>query len=389
MSSPIPVDLGRLVTALPALPPDDFAGLLGLVGALLPPGVVPTLFLADYQETVLSALGPNGWPGAERHPVEGSLPGRSFLRQEPVPAGEGHVLWLPVTNRWRRLGVLRLQGADLDLASLAAAAKPIGSFLATVVDSASRCTDIYDRARRVEPMGLTAEMQWGLLPPPSAAAQGISVAGRLEPAYEVGGDAFDYAIGAGHLDFAVFDPLGADLRAALLAALAVGVYRNCRRSGIPLAEMGERIDAAIVDQFPESQFVTGQLCRLDLDTGVVTWTNAGHPPPLLLRDGQAHPVELGPDRPWGLRYRGSTVGEVALQPGDRMLLYTDGMIEARPDGGEVFGIDRLADLLTRDAQVAAPATELARRLIQEVQQHRGGPLLDDATVVLIEWWGRG
>ena len=385
--------LGAVVDALGVLPADDLGALvttaingIGWVGSA-------TVFLSDYREVLLIPLDAT----AQGEPdlavgVEGSLPGRAFLTQQPVSDADGRVCWVPLTNRWRRLGVLRLDvrpGAEPSGASTLHSAQRIASLLATVIDSAARCTDAFYRAKRREPISLTAEMQWELLPPMCIAGAGVTLAGRLEPAYDVGGDSFDYAINADTAHLGIFDPLGHDLRSALLASLAVGTYRHARRSQIPLPQISPMIDAAIVGQLPDGCFVTGQLCELDLQSGDFTWVNAGHPLPLLLRDRQVHPIKVGPDRPWGLRYGKVTVGRETLQPGDRVLLHTDGIAEARSTAGEPFGAERLADLLVRESLAEQAAPELLRRLLSAVVDHRSAPMVDDATAVLLEWRGPG
>ena len=84
----------------------------------------------------------------------------------------------------------------------------------------------------------------------------------------------------------------------------------------------------------------------------------------------------------------SPVLEEQLEPGDRVLLYTDGVTEARDSTGEFFGIERLVDLVTRTAG-DDPPPEAMRRLMHAVEDHNDGPMRDDATVVLIEWQGAG
>lgn len=383
--------LAAVLDALSVLPADDLGALLAIAVPGLGWAGSATVFLSDYQESMLTALDAQARGGDGLSvTVDGSLAGRAFLTQRPMADAAGLEWWIPLTNRWRRLGVLRLvvlAGQEAGAADGQGEAERMASLLATVIDSAARCTDAFYRAKRREQVSLTAEMQWELLPPMCIAGAGVTLAGRLEPAYDVGGDSFDYAINTGTAHLGIFDPLGHDLRSALLATLAVGAYRHARRSEVPLGQIGPLIDAAIVAQFPDSCFVTGQLAELDLRTGDLSWVNAGHPLPLLLRDRQVHTISTGPDRPWGLRYGQVSVGEQSLQPGDRVLFHTDGINEARSSAGESFGVDRLADLLVRESLAEHGAPELLRRILRAVVDHRSAPLLDDATAVLLEWRG--
>lgn len=381
------LDAAGLVAALLALPPDDVAGLLDLAARCLPHPATLDLLMADYPETTLTRVGPHPPAAAEGDQrlvtVEGTPAGRAYRCQEPTVDERG-AAWLPVTHRGRRLGVLELRADGLP-PGLVTAGLTLAELLASVVESAARRTDAFHTARRRSRMTLTAEMQWELLPPPTVVADGLVVTGKLEPAYDVGGDAFDHAVTGRTAHVAVFDPVGHDLRSTLLATLAVGVLRHGRRSGASLAEIGTRIDAAVIDQFAASYFVTGVLCEIDLDLGDVTWLNAGHPPPLLLRDGTVTEVRLARNLPWGLHPRSELLSRTTLEPGDRLLLFTDGVTDARSPDGEAFGRERLAALLTAHLPSALPGAELLRLLVQEVGAHRSGPLADDATAVLVEW----
>jgi serine phosphatase RsbU (regulator of sigma subunit) len=385
----IGIDVGTLLRRLPELAADDLGGMLALACSSVAYPLQAKVFLSDYQERVLVELGSDSRRREPPISVLGSVAGRAFVGQAPVPSSDGAVLWVPLTNRWWRLGVLRLEYASEMAARVMDDALALAGLVATVLESASRCTDAYHKAKREEGMALTADMQWDLLPPRAVAGVGVTMAGRLEPAYDVGGDAFDYAINGNTAHVAIFDPVGHDLRSATLCATAVGAYRHGRRSGYDLAETGRRIDASLRSHFPLGSFVTGQLFELDLATGELTWTNAGHPLPLLLRDGRAHPVSLRPDRPWGLGPAPVTIGGIGLQPADRLMVITDGLLEARSPNGDAFGLDRLIDMLTREAIHPGSPAEVLRRVLDAAMDHRGAPLQDDATAVLLEWQGNG
>jgi hypothetical protein len=100
-------------------------------------------------------------------------------------------------------------------------------------------------------MSLPAGMQWDLLPPLSARTAGALIAGALEPAYDIAGDAFDYAINGTDLHLAIFDGLGHGLGSTLLTGLAVGAYRHARRDGAPVAGMHAAIDAALAGHYDD------------------------------------------------------------------------------------------------------------------------------------------
>jgi serine phosphatase RsbU (regulator of sigma subunit) len=222
------------------------------------------------------------------------------------------------------------------------------------------------------------------------ATRGLVVAGSLEPCYTIGGDSFDYAINDLTAHLAVFDAMGHGLAAAGTAALTVSAYRNARRQLLDLPGTYAAVDETLRAEFGGERFATGLLARLDLRDGRLRWINAGHPPPLLLRGGKLVKVlELRPTTPLGVPF-GQTppaLGDEPLEPGDRVLLYTDGVVEARTASGEFFTADRLAEFLEREAADGAPTPEILRRLRHAILSHQKGRLQDDATALLVEWRG--
>ena len=322
--------------------------------------------------------------------LEGTLPGRAF-RMSEVVAGttNGARLWVPLLDGTERLGVLQLEVADeADLEALRRPALPLASVLAELVVSKSQYTDSYEKTRRAAPMGVPAELLWRQLPPTTFATPRFVISAQLEPWYEVGGDAFDYSLDGDTLHLAVFDGMGHGLGATLLASVALAAYRNARRGGQPLLATAEVVDRVLADQFGDDSFVTAVLGRLDLVTGTLSLLCAAHPAPLLVRDGRSvGEVSVDPGLPLGFGMRTDRVVDVSLQPGDRLLLFSDGVVEARSREGEFFGLDRLLDLVTRQESTRQPAPETLRRLINAVLEHQQDMLQDDATVLLLEWAG--
>jgi len=130
------------------------------------------------------------------------------------------------------------------------------------------------------------------------------------------------------------------------------------------------------------------LARLDTTSGLLELTNAGHPAPLLLRDRRVvGEIESQRCTPFGVASRCVQVAEVALEPGDAVIFYTDGMVEGRTRDGEEFGVTRLGDLLEREASSGRPPEEMLRRLVRSVLDHQDGALRDDATIVVLQWDG--
>ncbi|MFD0527135.1 PP2C family protein-serine/threonine phosphatase [Kitasatospora arboriphila] len=169
--------------------------------------------------------------------------------------------------------------------------------------------------------------------------------------------------------------------------------RSTRRAGGGLADIAEAVDGALTRWIPD-RLLTAVFADLDTGTGRLSWVNFGHPPPLLIRRQHVVPgaLERPAQLPLGLGSgypRGpATVHHAQLEPGDRILVHTDGVTEARSAAGDLFGEERLVDLVVRSAACREPP-EALRRLILALLEHRDHRLVDDATIVLVEWHPRG
>ena len=145
------------------------------------------------------------------------------------------------------------------------------------------------------------------------------------------------------------------------------------------------MDRVVADAVGDLGFATALLVAVDLaDPRRSSMVNAGHPPPFLLR-GRAAPRRLSPEvaLPLGLSWPNHLVAQpLPLAPGDRLALFSDGVVEARSESGEPFGEDRLRGRL-EELRDLSPR-EAARRTIASVREHRGAELTDDATLMLID-----
>jgi serine phosphatase RsbU (regulator of sigma subunit) len=376
--------------AHPGSVPDIIARLASELGAS---DVV--VYLVDFAQRTLEPL-PDRRSHAElpaSEEVTTTMAGRCFTTNAAVcvERPEGFRVWVPVVEASDRTGVLglTLPAAPDDVIS---ACIDLGVLAGYLIATHARLTDVYNLHRRRRSLTLAASMQWDLLPPMVLKTAQLQVAGLVEPAYDVGGDCFDYALNGATLDFAIFDPVGHHLRSALLAALTVGSYRHDRREGQTLEQIHLHLDEVVRAQFPGA-FVTGQLARLSVETGELRWMNSGHPLPLLVRAGRVvGELDCPPMLPWGLGAvsgvkREAAVATAALEPGDSVLFHTDGITEAHLPGGEQFGVEKLVDLLGQNASDGQEPEETVRRLVQAVLDHQEGNLGDDATLVLVQWSG--
>jgi serine phosphatase RsbU (regulator of sigma subunit) len=378
--------LGRLLEASHELAPDALVAAVTRTGRALDAEDV-AIYLVDYEQTLLVPL-PDG---TDRAPLEidTTLAGRAFaaVAVQEAETGSGQRLWLPLLDGAERLGVLGLTLPRVN-DPLRKRCRWLASLTAELLVSKTQYTDSYSVVRRRQRMGLPAELQWQLLPPLTLVTPRVAIAGLLEPAYEVAGDAFDYAVNGDTAHLAVIDPVGHDLTASILAAVTVGSYRHSRRAGLDLKATHAAMDQAIAGQFGGERFVTGQLAQLDCVTGLLQWVNAGHPLPLLLRRAKVvDTLACHPVAPMGVDLGQPEIATAALEPADRVLFYTDGVTEGRNLAGEPFGEARLADLLVRATLAGQPAAETMRRLAHAILAHQGRAPRDDATMVFLEWPG--
>ncbi|MFE1876663.1 PP2C family protein-serine/threonine phosphatase [Streptomyces sp. NPDC059496] len=382
--------LGLLLDRAPHLPPQLIAPLIaeevGRVG-----GRDVSILLQDYAQELLVPL-----PGRKLHvsqpqPVIDSPAGRAFLRGKAVeePQAHGGVrMYLPLLDGSDTVGVMVLTLDDVgedDRRLL----RRLAGLVADLLVTKNAYTDQFFLARRREPMSVSAEIQWGLLPPLTMTVPQVAVAGMLEPAYRVAGDSFDYALNDNILHVAVIDAMGHGLNAAAMATIAIGAYRHARRVFVSLAEKYTYMDDAITRQFGPDHFVTAQLMHLNITTGELELVNAGHPAPLLIRDGKVlQQLDSATTLPVGFGGEEPRIREHTLQQGDRVLCYTDGIIEEHVTGGEQFGEERLIRCVNRLGENPSQGMRAdLRRLSHTLKSERGGHTSDDATLFMIEWRG--
>ena len=385
-------DFGATLRALHELAPTDVPDSLARVAGQM--GIDDmTAYLIDFEQSMLVPVPDRRVPVDSPIGVatDGTQEGQAFLERQLVESrrddGTTRVC-VPIIEGSDCTGVLAFTvGHPLD-ESAHRRCEELGMLVGAAIAIAARYTDLFNLIRRRRAMSLPASIQWDLLPPLRLTTPEASSNGVLEPAYDVGGDCFDHSVNGYSVDVAIMDAMGHGLGSSILSSLAVESYRHDRREGQPLAVIHERLDQVLAENFGGERFVTGQLATLDVQSGHLTWTNAGHPRPLHVQADQVvATLSCRPSWPWGLGGRLQEEATERLQPGDSVVFYTDGVVEGRAPTGEAFGMDRFVDLIERASAAREPSDVILRTAINgvlEFQQHR---LRDDATIVWLTWKG--
>jgi len=300
-----------------------------------------------------------------------------------VTTGDGCTVLAPVTERGEVIGLLELRLGAVPAPQTLDEIARTAHALAFVVIANRRHTDLFEWGQRTTPFTLSAEIQRRLLPAAFTCEGGaFTLSGWLEPAASIGGDTFDYSVARDTLHFSITDAMGHGVASALTATLGVASLRNSRRIGHSLSDQVDTASAAVAEHAPtRGAFITAVLGRVDLNTGVCDVMNAGHVPPLLVRDGEPQELDLPRNFPLGM-FPGSPchAGQVVLRRGDRLVIVTDGMRER-----SAAALDLPATLRSL---TALHPREAARSLADAVLAVAGPSLADDATLLIIDWHGR-
>lgn len=291
----------------------------------------------------------------------------------------GARLYVPVTARGEAIGVLDLRLAQSPSPVVVKEVNATAHALAYIVVTNRRYTDLFEWGQRLGPISLAAEIQRRLIPGSHTCEAGwFTVAGWLEPSVQVAGDTFDYSFDESSLTLSMTDAMGHSINSALLATTAVAALRNARQASHDLSLRADIANGALFEHSSSEQFVTGLLIDIPLNGSCATFINAGHPAPILVRNGEANVVPVTTDLPFGMfagsRYR---LQALDLEVGDRLILLTDGLLERNVEQFDIMeAIVNLRELHPR---------EVVRQLCAEVTAASGGQLQDDATVLCFDW----
>ena len=226
------------------------------------------------------------------------------------------------------------------------------------------------------------EIQEALLPRDLPAINGIDIAVTWKPARTVSGDYFDVIkFSDRHTAICVADVAGKGMPAALMMSNMQAVLKSFASDVAAPADLCARVNSIMCHNIVAHRFISCFYALLDATTRTLSFTNAGHCPPLLIRDGHCIRLKEGgpvlgifPDRMYSQE-------QIELKSGDCLALYTDGVTEARDHAGREFGEERLEELLVLGNRLHA--TELRDRVISAVKEFSGDRAEDDATLMVL------
>ncbi|MEK7727517.1 MAG: PP2C family protein-serine/threonine phosphatase [candidate division KSB1 bacterium] len=227
-------------------------------------------------------------------------------------------------------------------------------------------------------------VQRALMPKTSPIVPGWELWLTTIPANEVGGDLVDYLeLGPSRFGVALGDVAGKGLKAALLMVKLQATLRALAADYDSLADLGKKLNAILRrDSLPES-FVSLVYLELQSNSGEVRWLNAGHMPPLILRNHKLTELPQGAAALGVLAEPAFVEQQKELQHGEVLVLYSDGLIEARNEAGEFFGEQRLANFLP--ILNGLTSTEIGVRLLSEVERFVGQARAhDDLSLVVLK-----
>jgi len=244
--------------------------------------------------------------------------------------------------------------------------------------------EVADRLSLKNDLEIAREIQKAMLPPGRFRAPGADVAGFSRPANTVGGDFYEILpLGDGRLVTAVGDVAGKGSPASLLMALLLAMMRTLTDERLEPAALISRLNVQVCRQSPGNRFITLFYSVLDLASGELTYVNAGHTPPLLLRAGGAIERLQDGGVALGMFDRSQfEMGRVMLEPGDLLAIYSDGITEAENPNGLPFDEQGLETVLTAERRNNVAATCAA--VVRAVERHTADTrLADDLTLLLL------
>jgi len=294
-------------------------------------------------------------------------------------------------ERDKRIGVLyldRRQKGTLLSSSTRAALETLATEAAVAIENARLYRETMEKAKMEQEMRIAAEIQQALLPKMARAGTFFSAAAASIPCRSIGGDFYDYVdLPHGAMGFALGDVAGKGPPAALLSAMMQGIFAAQAASSDSPSQTIGRVNLALYRRGIESRFVTLMYGAMKPD-GRLTYCNAGHNPPLIISPGDSaqkvRRLECG--GPIVGLFDAATFDEetVTLQPGDWLIVFSDGVSEAMSASGDEYGENRIVTVVERNK--ALEPRQLLEALFADVREFtRGAAQSDDITAMVLRY----
>ena len=366
---------GRLITQLDSCRPEQLGQLAAEVIIDLGMAQTVSIWLIDHGFAQLTDLVEAQNPV----PIVGSVVGRVAIREAAVVHDDRG--YLPLAHRGEVVGVIEVWPADSATVSQLG---PMAVAISNALLATGLVSDVIERTRGATNLSLPATIQHWNLPFTSYADAEVELGSRLEPAYDIAGDVIDYAANPEGIHLAIFDAVGHGLRATTLSTWALSTYRLMRRKGAALADIVGAIDGVIATNAESNEFVTGIMLLLKPGEGIVEIANAGHPPPLLIRDGAAHFMDGATIQvPMGLGVDSPMTHTLPSQPRDVIFLYSDGVVQARNADLAMWGEETFSQMALARASEGLSPSDICRRILSAVITWSNGSLADDASLLAL------
>jgi sigma-B regulation protein RsbU (phosphoserine phosphatase) len=303
---------------------------------------------------------------------------------------------VPVNARERLTGVLAL-GPRAEGQTYSPEEKllllTVAGQLALVIENSKLLERMVEEERLRRELAMAAEVQRRLFPEGPPPSEAVELAGYCQPARKVGGDYYDFFdFGGGQTGLVVADVAGKGISAALLMSTLQASLRACVADGRPggspdgeLSELVSTLNRLLCRSTGPASYVTFFYAQFDAGARSLGYVNAGHNPPLLLREGGVPDEKLDLGGPVLGIFEGCAYeqGAVPLQPGDLFVGYTDGVVEALDARGEEFGERRLRDCVASLSNLTAE--EICERVVRRLDEWCAGtPQHDDLTLVVLK-----
>lgn len=287
------------------------------------------------------------------------------------------------------VGLLYMDSRDAD-ADLSSGGRELLTTLAleasTVLENARLLEEQWARQRMEQELRIARQIQESLLPRSLPACGWFRATASSLPSLEVGGDYVDMRrVADGCWASVIVDVSGKGVGAAILASLLQGMFVASPFSRVTIEEMMCRVNRYLNERTSGEQYATAFYCTLD-QGGCLQWVNAGHPPPVVLRASGEMESLPATGTPLGMLEEGEYAVEMAhLEPGDRVVLFTDGVTEAQNPAGDYFSLERLREAVRDSAGLDLAGLHAA--ILSTIERFTGGARqYDDMTLGIIEYY---